>query len=51
MKQPWKMALGFAVLAFAVSPHGAHAAEPIKVSRLGWVSGCWEARSTRRLVE
>jgi hypothetical protein len=30
---------------------GAAAADRARLSNLGWMAGCWEARSTRRLVE
>lgn len=50
-----KMGLGVgivaAVVALALAEGGAFAAERSRVANLGWLAGCWEARSTRRLVE
>lgn len=46
-----RVCVGAVVLAMAYPWTGSFAAEKPRVSKLGWMSGCWEARSTRRLVE
>jgi len=48
----WKQrCIGVAFLAIASPLAHSSAAERIRVADLGWLAGCWEARSTRRLVE
>jgi hypothetical protein len=45
------MCLGVAILAIASPLTHSVAAERVRVANLGWLAGCWEARSSRRLVE
>ena len=53
MSRSRKVSLAVMLLAVLTLPleRPAVAADRVRVSSLGWFAGCWEARSTRRLVE
>ena len=46
-----RLTLGTAVLVFGLFHMTSSAAGKARVSKLDWIAGCWESRSTRRLVE